>query len=67
MTNTGLLREKIDASGYKLAYVASQCNLSYQGFLKKMKGQTEFKVNEVQALKELLDLSSQDANEIFFA
>ena len=46
MTNTGLLREKIDASGYKLAYVASQCNLSYQGFLKKMKGQTEFKVKD---------------------
>lgn len=67
MTNTGLLREKIDASGYKLAFVASQCNLSYQGFLKKMKGQTEFKVNEVQVLKELLDLSNQEASEIFFA
>ena len=50
MTNTGLLRKKIDASGYKLAFVASQCNLSYQGFLKKMKGQTEFKVNEVQVI-----------------
>lgn len=67
MTNTGLLREKIDASGYKIAFVASQCDLTYQGFLKKMKGQTEFKVNEVQKLKDLLDLSSQDANEIFFA
>lgn len=67
MTNTELLRKKIDVSGYKITFIASQCNLTYQGFLKKLKGQTEFKVSEIQKLKVLLKLSSQEANEIFFA
>lgn len=67
MTNTELLRKKIDGSGYKITFVASQCGLSYQGFLKKVKGQSEFKVNEVQTLKNILNLSNKEADEIFFA
>lgn len=67
MTNTKLLRKKIDESGYKITFVANQCGLSYQGFLKKVKGQSEFKVNEVQILKNTLNLSNKEADEIFFA
>lgn len=67
MTNTELLRKKIDDSGYKIAHVASQCDLTYQGFLKKMKGETEFKVSEIQALKKLLGLTESEAARIFFA
>ena len=31
MTNTELLREKINASGYKLQFVAEKCGLTYFG------------------------------------
>ena len=33
MTNTNLLRKKIDESGYKLRFVASKLGITYQGFL----------------------------------
>lgn len=32
MTNTYLLKAKIENSGYKLKYIAAKIGLSYQGF-----------------------------------
>ena len=32
MTNTDLLKAKIESSGYKLKYIAAKIGLSYQGF-----------------------------------
>ena len=65
MTNTKLLREKIDDSGYKISFVAKQCGLTYQGFLKKVNNETEFKVSETMILKELLHLTDAEWEEIF--
>ena len=67
LTNTKLLRSKIDKSGYKLTFVAAQCGLTYQGFLKKLNNETEFKVSETIVLKELLHLTDEEWKEIFFA
>ena len=47
MTNSVLLRQKIDESGYKLAFVAAKCGLTYCGFLKKLNNETEFKASEM--------------------
>lgn len=66
MTKTKLLRQKIDDSGYKIAFVAKQCGLTYQGFLKKLNNETEFKVSETMVLKELLHLTDEEWEEIFF-
>lgn len=66
MTNTTLLRRKIDESGYKLIFLAEKCGLTYQGFMKKVNNESEFKASEIQILKELLDLSDADGNAIFF-
>lgn len=66
MTNTALLRSKIDRSGYKLRFIASKLGISYQGFLNKMNNITEFKAAEIQALKELLHLSIDEVCQIFF-
>lgn len=66
MTNTELLREKIDACGFKLVYVAKQVGVSYQAFLKKLNNETEFKASEVMILKELLHLTDDEVMEIFF-
>lgn len=61
-----LLKKKIDESGYKLKYVAKQLNLSYPGFLAKLKNETEFKASEIKTLYELLNLSEKERDEIFF-
>lgn len=66
MTNTKLLREKINQSGYKLRFIASSIGLTYQGFLKKMKNETEFKASEIQALYVLLNLNEEERKSIFF-
>ena len=66
MTDTTLLRKKIDASGYKLVFVAEKCGLTYQGFMKKVNNETEFKASEIVILKELLRLTDGEADAIFF-
>ena len=65
MTNTELLREKINASGYKLQFVAEKCGLTYFGLMKKVNNETEFKASEIAALQKMLHIKS--INEIFFA
>lgn len=65
MTNTSLLRKKIDESGYKLRFIASKLNITYQGFLKKINNETEFKASEMQILRELLNLTDAEFEQIF--
>lgn len=66
MTNTPLLRKKLDESGYKLRFVAKQLGITYQGFLKKINNETEFKASEIQALKDFLNLTDEERDMIFF-
>lgn len=65
MTNTTLLRQKIDESGYKLQFLAEKCGLTYYGLMKKVNNETEFKASEIKVLKELLKLTNEEANKIF--
>lgn len=67
MTNTELLKEKIEQSGYKLKYVASQLGITYYGFLKKINNETEFKASEIQTLCNLLEITKVEKEQIFFA
>lgn len=66
MTGMELLREKIDQSGFKLAYVAEMCGLTYQGLKKKLDGCTEFKASEIAALRNVLHLTDAEVQAIFF-
>lgn len=66
MKGMELLRKKIDKSGYKLQFIAEKCGLTYQGFKKKLDGDTEFKVSEVMVLKDLLKLTDAEVHDIFF-
>lgn len=66
MTNTELLRKKIDDSGYKLTFIAKQLGITYQGFLNKINNETEFKATEIQVLCELLNIDIQEKENIFF-
>ena len=67
MTNTELLKRKIDESGYKLKYSAAKLGITYYGFLKKVNNDTEFKASEIQALCDLLNISGEEKERIFFA
>lgn len=67
MTNTKLLREKIDGSGYKLSYIAAQIGITPQGFYLKLNNTHQFKAAEIQVLCRLLHIDSEEMKAIFFA
>lgn len=67
MTNTKLLREAIEKSGYKKAYIAQCIGLSYQGYLNKERGESEFRQSEIEGICKLLDLTAKEKEAIFFA
>ena len=66
MTNTQLLREKMEQSGYKLRFIATKAGLTYQGLLNKLNNVREFKASEIKALSDLLNLSEAERTAIFF-
>ena len=61
------LNELVYNSGYKLQYIAQKCGLTYQGFLNKLKGESEFKTTGAGALKDLLGMSNTTFQKVFFA
>jgi hypothetical protein len=67
MTNTELLREKIDQSGYKLQFIAEKIGITYQGLLNKINNRSEFRASEIQVLYDLLSLTEDERVSIFFA
>lgn len=66
MTNTKLLKKKIDLSGYKMKYIAAQLGITYYGLSKKVNNETEFKASEIQALCDLLNITGEEKEKIFF-
>ncbi len=64
--NTQLLDEKIKESGLKTTFIIEKLGLSANGFYKKKNGETNFRVSEVYVLCDLLHISEQEKNEIFF-
>lgn len=67
MTNTSLLEQYIEESGYKKNFIAQQLGLTAYGFALKIKNKSEFKANEMTILCKLLKISAKDKNAIFFA
>lgn len=59
------LNRYIQARGLKSGYIASQLGITYQGFHKKMTGQSSFTAQEALQLKKLLGISEADMIEIF--
>lgn len=66
MTDTALLREHINKSGYKLSYVAERCGLTVQGLLNKINNKSDFRANEIQAICSLLNIDCNEKEKIFF-
>lgn len=66
MTNTELLKKKINESGYMLKHLASCLNLSRASLSMKINNKTNFSAKEMFALSDLVGLTDQEKREIFF-
>ena len=51
----------------KLTFIARALKLSREGFYKKLNNQTEFKASEIVKMQEILNLSNEQRDKIFFA
>ena len=67
MTNTALLEQYIEKSGYKKSFIASQLGITAYGFALKINNKSEFKANEITVLCKLLKINARDREAIFFA
>lgn len=66
MTNTELLKKLINEKGLKMKFVAEYLGLSAYGFQLKVENKQEFKISEVSALCELLEVESLEKKEAIF-
>lgn len=67
MTDTIKLREKITASGLSIKYLAASIGITREGLYNKLNNNTEFKSSEIVKLTNLLKLSKDERDDIFFA
>ena len=67
MVNVNLLKNTIKEQGIRNLFIADKMGLSPEGFYKKLRGESEFKVSEVSCLTEVLRLTEEQRNAIFFA
>ena len=68
MTNTDLLKEKIDKSGLKIGFIADFVGISRQLLWKKINNLTPFNQYEIDKMCEVLRITSLKEKEaIFFA
>jgi DNA-binding phage protein len=67
VTDSEALNKVIENSGLKLTFIARALKLSREGFYKKLNNQTEFKASEIVKMQEILNLSNEQRDKIFFA
>ena len=67
MTDTELLRSKIEEKGLKLNSIASQLGLTYYALSLKISNKSEFKAEEIQKICTILSINSlREKENIFF-
>ena len=67
MTNTNLLKQYIEKSGYKKGFIVKQLGITAYGFAQKVNNKSEFKASEIDTLCRLLKIGAKDKAVIFFA
>ena len=67
MTNTTLLEEYIEKSGYKRVFIAEKLGITRYALALKIDNKSEFKASEIDILCELLNIDTKDRMAIFFA
>lgn len=67
MLNAEKLTAAIDRSGIKLIALADMCGINRKTLSNKMAGKCEFKASEIATLTDVLRLSRDERDAIFFA
>ena len=68
MTDSVLLKKKIEERGLKLGFIVEKLGTSYGWLNKKLANKKPFKVCEIQTLCEILDITDlEEKDRIFFA
>lgn len=62
-----LLNSKIDEIKIPITTIAEKMGISRQTFYLKMSGQREFKASEIEKICDILRLTDDEKNSIFFA
>lgn len=66
MTDTKLLKERIEVSGLVKEYIIDRLGLDYKTYITKENGKCDFTVAEIQTLKQILNISDKGIRRIFF-
>jgi len=61
------LSKVVEQSGLKKNFIAEKLGISYQGYLNKEKGKTDFTSKEISIMRDLLHLSNKEVMEIFLS
>lgn len=67
MTDTKVLNEEISNAGVTVTFIAAKLGITREGFYKKLNNETEFKASEISKMQNLLHLTNEKRDEIFFA
>lgn len=66
MTNTELLRKKIEEKGITFKFLALKIGITRESLYNKLNNTTEFKASEISRIAEVLQLTSKERDDIFF-
>lgn len=66
MTDTVALKDAIKNSGMSVTYIANILGITRGALYKKLDNITEFKASEIVLLKNILNLSDKERDDIFF-
>jgi len=66
VTNTQLLRERIDASGLKLSHIAECMFITPKALAMKIDNKSPFKAAEIVALSRILGIDTPEERELYF-
>lgn len=66
LVDTDLLNKKIEASGLRVTFIVDTLGISRNGFDLKRKGKIPFRGSEMYCLCDLLKLSGEEKNKIFY-
>ena len=67
MADVERLKERIKASGIKKSYLAERMGITYQGYVKKENGNSQFLASEIAILKDVLRLTNKEVTDIFLS
>lgn len=61
------LVEVVEKSGLKKSFIAEKLGITYQGYLNKEKGKSDFTSKEISVMRDLLHMTNKEVMEIFLS